>query len=137
MQNYINEAILQKIICLSKQHLNPTLIYLFGSAAQGTMTETSDIDIAFLSNNEHTGYDVLMFSQQLADIANRDVDLIDLTEASTVFRAQIVGTGKLLYCNDENFRHEYEIRVLKEYAMLNEERKEIIDRVIKEKTIYG
>ena len=34
-----------------------------------------------------------MLSQELADLLNREVDLIDLDKASTVFQAQVLNTG--------------------------------------------
>lgn len=42
-----------------------------------------------------------MKAQELADIFNREVDLINLNTSSTVFKAQVVGTGKIIYCRDE------------------------------------
>jgi len=137
LKNHLDELILAEIIEKCKEYLNPIFIYLFGSGVQGTMTDESDLDLAFLSKDTFTGYELLMFSQELASIAKREIDLIDLAYASTVFRAQIIGKGKAIYSNDKNFMYQYEIRALKEYTKLNEERKEIIDRVIKEKTIYG
>lgn len=137
MLNSFNENVLNEIILTCKKHLDPIFIYLFGSAAQGTVTEDSDLDLAFISKKEFSRYDLLIFAQQLADIAGRDIDLVNLADISTVFRAQIIGKGRPVYSNDDYFMSQYEIRALKEYAKLNEERKEIIDRIIKEKTIYG
>ena len=52
-------------------------------------------------------------------------------------KAQIVGTGKLIYCRDQTFKANYIIRALKEYALLNEEREAILERIKKEGVIYG
>jgi len=73
-----------------------------------------------------------MLVQEIAGIFNRDIDLIDLSKASTVFKAQIVGTGKVIYCSDDTRRMYFEMRSFKEYALLNEER-EVILRSIKER----
>ncbi len=66
---------------------------------------------------------------------NRDVDLIDLEHSSTVFQAQVVHTGEILYCRDENERAEFEMKVLKMYSKLNEERSPILNNVEKSGTV--
>ncbi|MTI69882.1 MAG: nucleotidyltransferase domain-containing protein, partial [Firmicutes bacterium] len=59
---------------------------LFGSAANGTLREDSDVDIAFLSSKNIEDYDIFMLGQELAEKLERDVDLIDLKKAYTVFK---------------------------------------------------
>lgn len=115
----------------------PIIIYLFGSAIRGELREDSDIDIAFLSNEDIDTYDIFMKSQELADIFKREVDLINLKESSTVFKAQIVGTGKVIYCSDESSRMFFEMRAFKEYVMLNDERKVIIENIKERGSVYG
>lgn len=78
-----------------------------------------------------------MKAQELADIFNREVDLINLNTSSTVFKAQVVGTGKRIYCTDETKRMYFEMRVLKSYAMLNEEREVILKKIKERGTVYG
>lgn len=70
------------------------LIILFGSTAAGRMRDDSDIDIAFLSDNKLTEYEVFCIAQELEDVMKRDIDLIDLDKVSTVFKANIQGTGR-------------------------------------------
>ncbi|HYE83196.1 MAG TPA: nucleotidyltransferase domain-containing protein [Clostridia bacterium] len=113
------------------------LIILFGSAVAGRMREDSDIDIAFLSDKCHNEYEVFQIAQELGSRLGRDVDLIDLSKASTVFKANILGTGKIIYSDDEKRKHEFQIRTFKEYSLLNEERKEILDRVRERGTVYA
>ncbi|SDP15254.1 Uncharacterized conserved protein YutE, UPF0331/DUF86 family [Clostridium gasigenes] len=112
------------------QDFNPVIIYLFGSASRGELRNESDIDISFLSDDDIDEYICFMKAQELASIFNRDVDLIDMKKASTVFKAQIIGTAKKIFCNDENKRMYFEMRSFKEYALLNEERAEILKDII-------
>lgn len=119
------------------RNIDPIFIYIFGSAVEGYFREDSDIDIAFLNNKKMNPYDIFMIKEELADLLKRDVDLVDLEESSTVFKAQIVGKGEVVFCMDENILSEFRIRSFKEYALLNEERKEILDRIKKEGKIYG
>lgn len=68
-----------------------------------------------------------MTTQRLADMLHREVDLIDFQKASSVFKAQIV-SDSILLCDDEPTERQYAfMRALKEYAMLNEERHEILE----------
>ena len=46
---------------------------------------------------------------------------------STVFQKEIVATGRLLFCADENAVAEFEMLTLSFYQKLNEERKEILE----------
>lgn len=96
-------------------NIKPNLIYLFGSSAKGTCRDDSDLDLVFLSENELNDYDVFMIAQQIASELNIDVDLVDLNKASTVFKAQIVGTGKVLYCNNDIKRMYFEMYAFKEF----------------------
>ncbi|MGE5629744.1 MAG: type VII toxin-antitoxin system MntA family adenylyltransferase antitoxin [Caulobacteraceae bacterium] len=127
------EAIKNRLI----ERASAFIIILFGSAASGRMREDSDIDIAFLSDKKLSEYEVFEIAQELGCILGRDVDLIDMSKASTVFKANILGTGKIIYSTDEKKKHEFQIITFKEYCLLNEERKEILDRVRERGTIYA
>lgn len=111
------------------QKINPYTIYFFGSIVNGNMRRDSDIDIAFLSDVDIDDYSLFMMAQDLADICGREIDLIDLRKMSTVFKAQVVGTGKAIYCNDNLRRMCFEMYALKDYALLNEERAEILENI--------
>jgi predicted nucleotidyltransferase len=128
---------LKKALDLLIEKVNPVTIYLFGSAARDELREDSDIDIAYLSDACLSAYENFMFAQELADIFKRDVDLIDLKQASTVFKAQVVGMGKRIYCSDENRRMYFEMRAFKEYALLNEERAVILEGIRERGSVYG
>ncbi len=104
---------LDNAIEILKKEFNPIVIYLFGSAAQNRLRDDSDIDIAFLTDNDVNDYECFIKAQELADVFNRDVDLINLNASSTVFKAQVVGTGKIIYCSDETKRMYFEMRAFK------------------------
>jgi len=110
------------------EELQAEMIYLFGSYAKGNARPDSDLDLAFLSSKEIDDYQRFLTAQKLASKLNIEVDLIDLKKASTVFKAQII-QGKLLYAEDKKQKQEFEMLTLKKYARLNEERKEIIDKI--------
>ncbi|PLR84817.1 type VII toxin-antitoxin system MntA family adenylyltransferase antitoxin [Bacillus sp. V33-4] len=132
----MSELICKKIINTLVTELEPVFVILFGSAAKGIANPNSDLDIAFFSNKSVTPYDLFILSQQLADYAERDVDLIDLSRSSTVFQAQIITTGKTIYCADEAAKRAFEMKTLKMYAKLNEERQVILDKIFESGIIY-
>jgi len=133
----VTPQIISKITEYLASNIEPYLIFLFGSFAKGTFREDSDIDIAFLSDKECSSYEVFMLAQHLASELGREVDLVDLKQASTVFKAQIVGTGKVIYCTDDTKRMYFQMRAFKDYALLNEEREEILNRIRRRGTVYG
>ena len=120
-----------------KEEFNPIVIYLFGSASRNELRIDSDIDIAFLTENDVDPYKCFMKAQELADIFRREVDLINLNTSSTVFKAQVVGSGKSIYCSDDTKRMYFEMRTFKSYAMLNEEREVIIKKIKERGNVYG
>lgn len=126
----------QTIVQFLVKKINPYVIYLFGSEAQQQARQDSDIDLAFLSERTLSHYERFMIAGELAAILNCDVDLVDLKEATTVFQAQIVGKGKVLYCADDDKKAQFEMKVFKEYAKLNEERAEILERIRKRGAVY-
>jgi predicted nucleotidyltransferase len=132
----ISREIVGSIIKIVKQECNPLFIYLFGSAVDGNFTSNSDVDIAFYSNEEISEYKCFMMGQSIASSLGREVDLVDLKTANMVLRAQIVGKGSVIFCNDENNLIEFNIKSLKEYAYLNDERKEIIDQIKERGKVY-
>ena len=131
------EIQLNKAIEILKEEFNPIVIYLFGSGAKNKLRDDSDIDIAFLTDKDVDPYECFMKAQELADIFKREVDLINLNTSSTVFKAQVIGTGKIIYCSDETKRMYFEMRAFKSYAMLNEEREVILKKIKERGTVYG
>ena len=116
--------------------LAPSLIYIFGSISKDKVRKDSDIDIAILTDRQIDEYKLFILSQKLADVLKREVDLVDLKKASTVFKIQIIKTGKLIY-NSDNLRKMYfQMRAMRDYALLNEERMEIINK-IKSRNLIG
>lgn len=112
-------------------------IYLFGSAVTGELRMDSDIDLAILPAGPLAATRVWKLAQSLALVAGRDLDLVDLLSASTVMQAQIISTGKRLYCTNELLCSDFEGRVYSDYARLNEERKGILDDIAKRGRVYG
>ncbi len=108
--------------------LSPKLIYIFGSMVKNRVRNDSDIDIAILTEKQIDEYKLYMISQQLADELKREVDIVDLRKASTVFKAEILRTGKLIYNSDNPEKMHFQLGILQDYVFLNERRQEIINK---------
>jgi len=112
-------------------------IYRFGSWGTTAERPESDIDLAVLPVNPLDPAWCWELAQSLASLAKQDVDLVDLTQASTVLRMQVVAQGERIYCSDEAEAEMFEDRVFSSYARLNEERREILSDVRRRGSIYG
>ncbi|MBH0171451.1 nucleotidyltransferase domain-containing protein [Fictibacillus sp. 18YEL24] len=126
----------EQVISFLSEKLGPYLIIVFGSTAKGIDRVDSDLDIAYLSDHKIEKYDRFILGQELATLINKDVDLVDLKQASTVFAAQIIQSGKTILCKDNKRRMGFEMKTLKMYAKLNEEREIVIKRIEESGSIY-
>ncbi len=112
-------------------------VYLFGSQAECSADEHSDIDVAVLASKRIEPYARFRLQERIASTLGRDVDLVDLRQASTVMRAQVVSGGRLLMDRDRYARALFELTTLSDYARLNEERRHILEDIRERGTIYG
>lgn len=112
-------------------------VYLFGSTAHATTHDTSDVDLAVLTPRGLDADTRFRLQESLAAQLGVDVDLVDLRKASTVFAMQVITTGRVLLDNNPTSRGAFEDFTFGRYARLNEERRHILDRVVREGTVYG
>jgi uncharacterized protein len=71
-------------------------LWLFGSAAKGTATAASDIDLAALFRQRPSTAEILDVREELGGWLARDVDLVDLDAASPILVMQVLRHGKIL-----------------------------------------
>ena len=128
---------LEELKKLLIDRLRPAFILLFGSYAQKTATEESDLDIAFYSETPLSNYERFLLAGELATIVNVDVDLVNIREVDTVFAALIFSTGEILYCDDRSLFNQERMKTLSMYVTLNEQRAEILESIEKRGSIYG
>lgn len=113
------------------------VIYLFGSYAKGEAGETSDIDLAVLGNGHYGSVQLWELAQRLSALCGRDVELVDLRQATTVMRIQIVAKGEHLFDDHQPESVSFEDFVFSDYARLNEERREILADIAARGSIHG
>ena len=118
------------IITILKRELPKILaIYLYGSHATDSIHPNSDVDIAFLSEVKTDPVKRWNIQELIAAKLDIDVDLVDLTEATTVLKKEIVEKGILLYSADKNKTAQFEMTTFSMYMDLNESRKHILNDI--------
>lgn len=130
----------ENIVRIVKTHFPKVeAVYLFGSQAIGLDTKNSDVDVAFftLHDDEITPFRVYDAQKELEVFLHKDVDLVHLQSASTVFQFQVITTGIHLYVRNPSFLLQQETLVFSMYQRLNEERKDILNDIVSAGKIYS
>lgn len=112
-------------------------LYQFGSEAKGQAHAGSDLDLAFLSTAPVSPVQRFDLEQDLASLLHQIVDFIDLRQASTVMKMQVISSGKCLYSRNDGDRDRFETWIYSSYARLNEERREILNDIQKRGSVYA
>jgi uncharacterized protein len=102
-------------------------VYLFGSHLTPNQTPNSDVDIAVLL--DHTETSSLALSDckfALEKLLKKNVDLVNLRKASTVFKNEVIHNGRLIFVSSQSVVDEFEMLTMSFYQKLNEERSEIL-----------
>jgi predicted nucleotidyltransferase len=108
------------------QAFQPAVVYLFGSFGTPSQHPGSDIDIAFLPTRATDPVDCFQIAGQLTEQFGRQVDLVNLTEASTVFCKEVLRTGTPIAIESPTLQQQFEMLTLADYARLNEERQPVL-----------
>ncbi len=113
-------------------------LLVFGSFSAGRATAHSDVDVAVLYRADAVPSSLqrLDLQQDLADLLQRDVDLIILNHADPIIAAQIDQNGELLVNKDVRLWDEQRVRILTSYAELKEIRKPMEEGIL-ERRFYG
>jgi len=116
---------------------NVVAVYAFGSMVSGETHAESDLDLAVLADAPVDPQQLWKVTQDIAAIMNMETDLINLRQASTVMRMQVIQGGQRLYCCDQAACDAFEDFVFSDFARLNEERSGILEDVERRGTVYG
>ncbi len=133
----------QKITALIlAAHPYTRAIYLYGSWGTEYQRYDSDLDIAvLLTQDESKNIDSwqwhLLATEVAASIHVEHVDLINLYCTDTTFRAEILRTGRLLFCADEEAQLQFETLVLSMHQKLNAERAQIRREIITSGRVFA
>jgi uncharacterized protein len=115
-------------------------IYLFGSFGTADEWPSSDVDIALLlppAEARQAGSLALSdLHLALASALDKEVDLINLRQVSTVMQKEVIFNGRRIYCRDEYAADTFEMLVISFYQKLNEERRGILEEFQKTGRAY-
>ncbi|HSG39078.1 MAG TPA: nucleotidyltransferase domain-containing protein [Thermoanaerobaculia bacterium] len=100
----IPEDALQQAIAFLDRRFGLDVLWLFGSEAQGIARADSDVDFAALFRQPPTPLEIFDAQGDLAEILHRDVDLVDLDQASPILGMQVLRHGRLLLDRDPRRR---------------------------------
>lgn len=104
-------------------------VYGFGSQTDGSARPGSDLDLAVLAAMPLDAVARWDAQEALAAALGIDVDLVDLRSASTVMRAEVLRTGRVILDLDAGARIAWEVWTMSAYALLNEERAGILEDI--------
>jgi len=134
----LSETQLGQILSFLKSRLtNLEAVYLFGSGAGSDFTTQSDLDLAVKTNSAIDEMLIWDIKNELANIAHREVDVIDLSSADSVIRMQVVSTGVRVFSANHEKSEAWDSMVYSMYLQLNDDRKEILEEISKTGRIYG
>jgi len=96
------------------------LAYLFGSQAKGNAQPESDFDIAVLFENPPADPLALRETMDISsDLTKKyfpiKIDIVSLHQAPLLLKYEVVAHNRVLYCEDEKERINFEVAVIKEY----------------------
>ena len=129
-----------QLIQVINAKLDTEFIILFGSFAKENARDDSDLDLAYFSNTPLSSYDRFLLAGELATIAGREVDLIDLIDlkqADTVLTIQIFSEGLPIYIKNDNEYTRQKMRAYSMYATLSEQRAPIINAIKERGSVFG
>ena len=114
-------------------------IYLFGSYGTEYERMDSDVDIALLlpvlTAKAAGRLSLSGCWSELASLTERPVDLINLRLVNTVFHHEIIQRGTILFKAADSATDTFEMITMSLYQKLNEERKGIIQEVLRTKRV--
>lgn len=116
---------------IAAQLENLSAVYLYGSYADGSAHETSDVDIAVLCRHPVTAEALYDLKFALETKLGITVDLIDLLQANTVLVHQVTFIGERLLTLDAHHVDQFEAYQLKEWIWLNEHRQAIVREMMR------
>lgn len=111
----LTDSDLQKVLDFLEERFGLDTLWLFGSEARGTARPDSDMDLAALFRRRPTGLEVLETRAELGELLRREVDLVDLDQASPILGMQVLKNGRLLIDHHPERRHAFFSRTISMY----------------------
>ncbi len=94
------DPILQTVAQTLQARPEVLLAWVYGSFASEKQTSQSDLDIAIAGSRLFTPEERVALAADLARVARREVDLVDLRAERGVISSQVLTRGRLLFAKD-------------------------------------
>jgi predicted nucleotidyltransferase len=134
---HVTSEVIERTVRMLQARLPGLLaVYGFGSQVQGTAGPDSDLDLAVLVPGYADVTLLWQLSGELADIAGRAVDLLDLRAASTVMQYQVITQGERWWARDVQAAL-FESAILSEKTDLDTARAGLLTDIRERGTVYG
>ena len=96
------------------------LAFVFGSAATGRTTRSSDLDLAVLLDEavperKYFAIRLRLLDQLSRVIKGRHLDVAVLNSASPLLVQLVLTRGKVIFCQDKDLKAEFQIKALQEF----------------------
>lgn len=128
------------ISVISHHYPTAQALYLFGSHASNQAWPTSDVDLAILLPHNHPPSKLPPAlsdcAAQLSLVTHAEVDLIHLRETETILQKEVIHNGQRIWTRDQSAAEHFEMEVLKNYQLLQRERREIVTQGLQGERLY-
>ena len=120
----LDPEILDRLVAAVRgRHPSAAGIWLFGSHARGRARDDSDVDLCVLRAPGHVDEPpIALTALTLGEVAGADVDLVDVADADTVLRREMLCLGERVWTGDRRTCEAAEARARELYASWYEER---------------
>jgi hypothetical protein len=117
----------------------PYSVYLYGSRAAGLARADSDYDFALIAPEPLSRVAIGRIRDSLMDSlpGESEVDCVDMRRIALTLAAQILESGMVLLPGDEGERARLETRLMSMYAILNEERRGVLEDIQARGSVYA
>jgi len=133
----INSEILAKLADYFEIKSGVLLVFLFGSAASGKMTEESDIDIGILFEKQPDIFEINELKSELNGILKREIDIAVLNAAAPVLKMQVLKKGIPVFTKDKKYYNQFFVDTINQYDDLKQTRRVCEDNILKGRIYAG
>ena len=114
----MTDELVRQISTVLEREGNVRFAILFGSVVTHGFSEARDIDLAVSFVHSPSLMELGDLATKLEQSTVKPVDLLDVDEANTLIRWEIVRTGRLVFSRDDGRYHDLMALVPREYADL-------------------